>query len=187
MPHEHQYTIVMCAAIGNVAQVADQLLVVGGVRSGIAGVSRRVHTRRSAKSRNANAGVVRQCGHLRQLACMSRLGQCVLDKRHMRFRRVGNAKLGLWHDVDAERRQQSREFAYLARIVRRQHQPGDHRASASVWAASKPRMPPSASRISASSSGRVNGAPSAVPCSSTKPPPAVITTFMSVSHCESSP
>ena len=48
------------------------------------------------------------------------------------------------------------------------------------------RMPRSARPTSASISARVNGAPSAVPCTSTKPPAPVITTFMSVSHAESS-
>ena len=47
-------------------------------------------------------------------------------------------------------------------------------------------MPVSASAIIASNCARENGAPSAVPCTSTKPPAPVITTFMSVSHCESS-
>jgi hypothetical protein len=47
-------------------------------------------------------------------------------------------------------------------------------------------MPLSASASSASISARVKGAPSAVPCTSTKPPAPVITTFMSVSQAASS-
>ena len=48
------------------------------------------------------------------------------------------------------------------------------------------RCPCSARPSSASISARENGAPSAVPCTSTKPPAPVITTFMSVSQAESS-
>ena len=59
-------------------------------------------------------------------------------------------------------------------------------ASAAFCAAISSRMPRSASATSSSISARVNGAPSAVPCSSTKPPAPVITTFMSVSQPESS-
>ena len=59
-------------------------------------------------------------------------------------------------------------------------------ATISSWAATISAMPPSARPRSASSSARVNATPSAVPCTSTKRPSPVITTFMSTSARTSS-
>ena len=59
-------------------------------------------------------------------------------------------------------------------------------ARAACCAANRSLMPFSASTSSASSSSRRNAWPSAVPCSSMKPPPSFITTFMSVSQSLSS-
>ena len=103
--------------------------------------------------------------------------------------------------LDAERRQQAAELAQLAGVAGGEDEAGrlDHagaECAALRYLGSAPSacslrgdqlaMPCSASASSASISARVNGAPSAVPCTSTKPPAPVITTFMSVSQPESS-
>ena len=59
-------------------------------------------------------------------------------------------------------------------------------ASALRWMDTNSAMPVAARFNSASSSARAKAMPSAVPCTSTKPPEPVITTFMSVSQSESS-
>lgn len=61
-----------------------------------------------------------------------------------------------------------------------------HPASAARCSANSSPMPFSASDSSALSSSRRKAWPSAVPCSSMKPPPSFITTFMSVSQSLSS-
>ena len=90
-------------------------------------------------------------------------------------------------DVDAERLEQAPELAQLAGVVRRQHEP---RRITSV--AERRRAAPRCSvarcpccgerRAARRTRARENGARSAVPCTSTKPPAPVITTFMSVSQ-----
>ena len=66
------------------------------------------------------------------------------------------------------------------------HDAIDQPPSARRWASSSSRMPFSARPSRASSSSRRKAWPSAVPCSSMKPPPSFITTFMSVSQSLSS-
>src|SRR4030095_6831587 len=112
--------------------------------------------------------------------------------------RFGDPELGLRDHLDTERRQQPAKLAQLALVVRREHEARDAHpaarrpgapqlaANAARCAAISSRMPRSASVTSPSLSPRVKGVPSAVPCSSTKPPAPVITTFMSVSQPESS-
>ena len=94
----------------------------------------------------------------------------------------------LRNNIDAERREQRLDLAQLAGIGRCEHQSSGtkaHSARAPCCCAMSSRCR-LASAISASISARENGAPSAVPCTSTKPPAPVITTFMSVSQPESS-
>ncbi len=62
--------------------------------------------------------------------------------------------------------------------------PGD--SSACNCSAHNCPIPAAARSSSPSSSSRLSACPSAVPCTSMKPPPEFMTTFMSVSACESS-
>ena len=78
---------------------------------------------------------------------------------------TGDAERALRHDLQPERRQQLAQFGELLRVVRRQHQP--HAASAARCAATSSRMPLSASASNCAISACENGAPSAVPCTST--------------------
>ena len=128
----------------------------------------------------------RQAAGLRRMA---RLGQRVLDEGEVRLLGLGDAQLALRHQLQRQRREQRLQLGQLLGVVGRQHQPqsiGSCRERQRFCAATSSRMPLSASASSASISARVNGAPSAVPCTSTKPPAPVITTFMSVSQAESS-
>jgi hypothetical protein len=124
--------------------------------------------------------------------------QRILDERAMRLVRFGNAEGRLRDDLDPEWGKETMEFAQLAGVVGREDEARNqehrlvpavarvtHRARPSGAVMSR-RIPSSARLTRTSISSRVNGAPSAVPCTSTKLPPAVITTFMSVSHAESS-
>src|SRR5204863_4152503 len=121
---------------------------------------------------------------------MTRLGERVLDEGDVRLLRLVDGQRALGDELDAERREQLGQLGELAGVVGGEDQPhtvtGSGAASARRWAATSSAMPMPASASSASISARENVAPSAVPCSSTKPPLAVMTTFMSVSQAASS-
>src|SRR5439155_20350230 len=145
----------------------------------------------------AKAGTVAQRRQLCRRARVPCLEQRILDECGVRFVDLGNGKLRLHHDLDPQRREQAAKFTQLARIAGSENEArkgghefsGDLRAyaaSAALWVAISSRIPRSARPTSAVNSPCVNGVFSAVPCSSTKPPAPVITTFMSVSHAESS-
>src|SRR5262249_27416883 len=148
------------------------------------GEVRRDHARRAAERIDAQARVVGDRRAARGTRGMARLRERVLDEGDMRLLGLADAELALAHELDRQRAEQRAQLVELLRVVGRQHQP--HAASALRCAATSSRMPWSASASSASISARENGAPSAVPCTSTKPPAAVMTTFMSVSQAESS-
>ena len=91
--------------------------------------------------------------------------------------RFALAKLPLETDRTAER---SRDESLTAMSIH------DSSGNASSCARAISAIPPDARSSSSSSSSRVNGAPSAVACTSTSLPSPVITTFMSASAVESS-
>ena len=176
----------MRAPIDHSGKRGDQLGVVARIRFRLAGVARALHTGRAVQRLDADAGIIRERRQLGQRACMARLRERVLDERRMGLIGLGNAELALRNDVDAERREQPGKLAELAGIAGGEDPTRDHVLSAAFCAAMSLRIPRSPSATSASICSRENGAPSAVPCSSTKPPAPVITMFMSVSHAESS-
>src|SRR5690606_25100190 len=97
--------------------------------------------------------------------------------------------------VPAQARDEGRKdgphLPHLVGVVRREGEPGHGRsyllsARAAACSRASSALPAAASASRASSSARENGAPSAVPCTSTKPPSPVMTTFMSVSARTSS-
>src|SRR4029453_3179309 len=117
---------------------------------------------------------------------MTRLGECILDKRCVRFAGGVNPKLALRHDVPGRSNQHRRDFAHLCSVAGRQDEALSHSSRACFCADTNERMPPLASCNIDSICLAENGAPSAVPCTSTKPPLPVITMFISVSQPESS-
>src|SRR5690349_20186885 len=106
-----------------------------------------------------------------------------------------HVKRRLRQRLDSQGRQQMPDFPQLARVAARNDQllhclsvflgqlPD---TNAFLWASISSRIPCCARSSIAFNSSRVNGAPSAVPCISTRPKSPVITTFISVSQRESS-
>ena len=194
--HDRGVEVRAAAFIGHVAQRVEQL---GDVRPRVAvaaGVARRVQAGRAAECVHAQAGVVgqrRQPGRARGVA---RLAQGVLDEAQAGFLCVADAELALHDAVDAGVAEQLPEFGELAGVAAGHHDAGhagflfdpryDAMPSASRCAANSRAQPASARASSASSSSRRKAWPSAVPCSSMKPPPSFITPFMSVSQSLSS-
>src|SRR5689334_5880977 len=118
---------------------------------------------------------------------MPRFGERVLDKGVVRLLGLGHAERGLRDDFEAERGEQRFELAHLARVVRREDDAlQELSARAARCAATSSPMPFAARSSMRDISSREKGVPSAVPCTSTKRPAPVITTFMSVSQPESS-
>ena len=185
---EHDDAVIVCAAVGSILQQRDELRVVALVGLRLAGKPRRMHAGLAVEGRDADPGVVGQRGKLCVPRGVPRLRERILDERRVRLFGVRHAERALRHDLDPERREQLAELAELARIGRCEDELL-HRLQAPSAArcfAISSRMPRSASATRDTISTGVNGAPSAVPCSSTKPPAPVITTFMSVSQAESS-
>ena len=171
--------------VGVAAQFGKQLGIVAGVGFGVAGVACRMHPRRAAECANAQAGVVGECRQAAMLRGVAGLGQGVLDEGAVRLFGFGNAEIALRDDFEAERGKERIQLLHLLGVVGGENE-FFHAASALSWAATSWRMPSVARSSSTFICSRVNGSPSAVPCTSTMPPAPVITTFMSVSQPESS-
>src|SRR5215831_4493176 len=199
--HQHNHAVVVGAPVVLAVQQGDQLLVVAQIlglaprrrpRLRRAGEPRRMHARPSVQRANADARVVRERGQAGAPARVTRLGEGVLDERSVGLLGLRDFQGRLRDDLDPERTEQGLELAQLAWIGRREDQllhrraPAWVSASAAFCLATSSAMPRWASAISACISPAEKGAPSAVPCTSTKPPEPVITTFMSVSQWESS-
>src|SRR5687768_15232152 len=115
---------------------------------------------------------------------MARLGERILEEGGVRLVGLRDAERRLRHQLDGQRGEDGADLPQLAGIARREDQL--HRPSALFWCPMSREMPACASSSSASSSLREKASPSAVPCTSTKCPAAVMTTFMSQPHAESS-
>src|SRR3990167_5691646 len=179
-------------------QCGDVVVVTLGVAV-LGGVVGCVHARQTTKGVDAQAGVVGQRGQagvLRRIAC---LGQRVFHKGAVGLGRLGHAQVALAHQGAAQRAKHGLQFDQLALVVGCENDLHEYASSAYEYCASSyyfdsescckaisSPMPCSASPSSWSISARVNATPSAVPCTSTKCPAPVITTFMSVSQAESS-
>ena len=103
--------------------------------------------------------------------------------------RFGQVKIARAHRLDAMRPQERLDFAHLALIVTGDDQTTAARqfhASARFCNSINSPMPLRASPSSCANWSSVKGAPSAVPCTSTKPPLPVSTKLASVSAVESS-
>src|SRR5437773_2128618 len=148
--------------------------------------SHRLAALRPVQRVDADTGIVRQRRPFRNFARVTCLRQGIFDERRVRLVGIRDSKLALCDDCNAQRLKQAGKFAQLAGIGGGENQARDHALSASFCAAINLRIPRSPSVTSAFICSRVNGAPSAVPCNSTKPPLAVMTIFMSVSQAESS-
>ena len=146
-----------------------------------------MHSRSTLQRGHAEARIVRQRRQPAVHRRVTRLRERVLDEGQVRLLGGLDAKLALRDDGEIELGQQRPELAQLARIRRRENNATRHASpSTCFWAAMSSETPLRASAIMAAIWASVNGSPSAVPCTSTKPPRPVITTFMSVSQVESS-
>src|SRR5262249_27375104 len=165
----------------------------------LSGVARRLHAGRAVERFDADAGVVRQRGQLREPARVPCLRQRVLDEACMWLVRLRDPELRLRDHFDAQWREQAAKLAQLSGIARGENEAretgpgpaakpqGPPRSSSERFcSAISARMPPSASVMSVSISLREKATPSAVPWTSTKRPAPVMTTFMSVSQSASS-
>src|SRR5271154_5644546 len=103
----------------------------------------------------------------------------------MRLPRLRHREVALGRRLDAQGREQRAQLSKFARVVGGDDDPV-HVPSAVRCNVISFEIPAVARSISFDSCSRVKGAPSAVPCTSTKWPAPVITTFMSVSQLESS-
>src|SRR5260221_6505718 len=156
---------------------------------------------------HANSRIVGERRQPRAAARVARLGERVLDEGAVRFFGIAHPEARLRNDLHSERREQRFELAELPGIGGGEHESfhaciltgeasdpttqirsprNQESPSAAFCLAMSSAIPRFASASSASNCAAEKGAPSAVPCTSTKPPEPVITTFMSVSHCESS-
>ena len=152
--------------------------------------ARRTHAGRTTQGRHAQAGIVRQRGQPTQACTVPGLGQRIFHEAGPRLLGIGNPQLGLAGQTHAARCQHGPQLLQLAGIARR-HQPMSARHAPSSCKAARCSRTSSSMPLAARSSSslacwREKGAPSAVPWISTRPPEAVITTFMSVSQPESS-
>ncbi len=186
MPQQRQHAHEARAAfgIGHPVELAQQLADIRLAVAMGAGIARRIQPRRAVQRVHAQAGIVRQrrqAGGARGMACFQ---DRVLDERGASLFGIGESEFGLRMQREAGT-QQLPQLHQLAGVAAGQHQPHAC-ASASRWAANSALQPCSARVSRASSSSRRKAWPSAVPCSSMKPPPSFITTFMSVSQALSS-
>ena len=146
-----------------------------------------MHAGRAAERGDADARVVGERGQLRVRARVPRLGERVLDERQVRLVGFGDAELGLRDrrsmPSGASSRRNSRSLPALLDARTSCSTACDHAAGRCVTRSQQPqrlllardqvRDARFAERRSAHrSAARVNGAPSAVPCNSTKPPRA---------------
>ena len=116
-------------------------------------------------------------------AAVHRLATRVLGVGRPRLRR----ECPIVDQVDLPAGQGAPQLGELVRVAGGEPCPHSRGASAAArCACASCSIPPAARSSSSSSSSRVNGSRSAVAWTSTSRPSAVITTFMSVSACESS-
>ena len=150
---------------------------------------RRTHAGCAAEHVHTHAGIIRQCRQPGDAAGMACLGQGVFNEGAVRLLGFRNTQRTLRDHFNRQRREDRRDLAQLARIVGSDDEfvhRGPFQPSAARCAAISCVMPLCARSSMACISARLNGAPSAVPCTSMMPPASVITTFMSVSQSESS-
>ncbi len=182
---------------GNVAQCVEQLVDIRVRIAVLAGVTRGVQARRAIECVDADAGIIAERRQARRACGMARLDQRVLDEAQPGLVGVGDAEIALRDQFDARIGEHCADLAELARIAARKNDTAHAQRlallrgialqpSASRCFASSSPMPFCARASSRSSSSRRNAWPSAVPCSSMKPPPSFITTLKSVSQAESS-
>src|SRR5689334_18019835 len=57
MAQQREHAVVMRTAVGHARELRDELFVVSPVRSGRAGIARRLHARRSGQCCDADAGI----------------------------------------------------------------------------------------------------------------------------------
>ena len=76
-----------------------------------------MHAGRAVQGVDADAGVVGKRRQPRVLARVTRLGECVLDKREMRLVGLGHAERRLRDDLDVERREDGADLVQLADVV----------------------------------------------------------------------
>ena len=189
-PPNHRHGTEAGAPVGDADHAPEQfrhILLVRGLLAGIAGA---VDPGCATEGADLEAGVVgdgRETGGRRQGRCLQPGVLLQGGARLLHLGDVGRARpqFGVRERLGHDRP----DLLGLVRIGRSEDE--DHRGaggSASTAAcASRIRPIPAVARSSnSSSSARLNGAPSAVPWTSTKPPADVITTFMSVSARESS-
>src|SRR5262249_37299356 len=144
-------------------------------------------------------------GQACQRGSVTGLCKCILDERVVGLVGVRDLELRLRDDFDVERPENAANLANLAFIaagedelfhsntVHTETPKGTEEARSTVQTpspdrcAATSRLIPDAARSSiVFSSVREKGFPSAVPCTSTRPPWPVMTMFMSVSQAESS-
>ncbi len=199
MADQHEHAVVMRAAVGDPRECGDELGVVA--RVGPRGrrrsapnarrARRRARRRRRRSRRRARAGAQSRLACRAFASAFSTNVECGSSAPAM--------PSSAWaHDFDAQRRRAAAGIRAACRRCRRRGPGGERAACATPWpatsrlersaSAQRPARgcPAPASATSASISARVNGAPSAVPCISTKPPRPVMTTFMSVPQAGSS-
>src|SRR6185369_12907517 len=183
--HQHQHADVVGKAILVSRHLREKFSIVSFIGFRFASVTRRMNPRSSAERVHAKARVVGERGQPRREGGMTRLGEGVLEKGLVGFLGFGDAEFRLRDDARAEGLEELLDLRLLARIARGKND-ALHKPSARRCCATSSAMPRPAMASSWSSSARAKGSPSAVPCTSTKRPAPVITTFMSVWQAESS-
>ncbi len=162
----------------------EQLRIVLVIARTFAGIASRPDAGRAIQRVDLEPGVVRERRQARGFQCRPRFD------RGVRLERVAVLDRGRAVVPDELVRpeaitEDAPQLDDLVRVVGRENE-GGHTASVAAWISVSRAAPLPANSSKASSSRLSNGAPSAVPCTSTNRPRPVFTMFMSTSAPESS-
>src|SRR4029077_4764914 len=185
-PHDDALVACLAKAIRHLVQLGEQLAQVLLIARTFPGKARRPHPGSPNESIHLDPGIV---GERRQV-CVAR-GVARLQQRILEEGRAGlgggpDAEFRLGNQLHREWREQVCKLAQLPRVGAGENRACHGASSAWLCSAKSSAIPAAARLSSASSSWRLKAWPSAVPWISMNAPPLFITTFMSVSACESS-
>ena len=121
--HSHQGADQRGAPVGDGAhllQQGDDVVVVAFGITKLGGVPGGVHARQAIKGINAQAGVVCHRSKPAVLCGMPCLGQGVFNKSPVRLSRLGNAQIGLAHQLQPKGRKHGVQLGQFAQVIGRQ-------------------------------------------------------------------
>jgi len=186
--HEDDDALVarLAKLIRHVVQLGEQVAEIFLIAGRLCGEAGRPDPGAAAEGLHLEPGIVRERRQARVARRVVRLDERVLEEGGAGLGGGTDAELRLRHELHGERREERRKLAQLPGVGAGEDGARHGESSASLCRAKSSAMPLAARFSSASSSWRRKAWPSAVPWTSMNAPPLFITTFMSVSACESS-